>query len=245
MISTSLDYKEGDRNTAFFHHVESCKKSKNIIRVLLNDDSIWVSYPSENATLIQDQFTRLFSSSSSPSPLFTCAPLNVLSSIQIEKLNKPLFDREIETALKVLGSWKAPSLDGTPSAFFQQNCELVRYDLITLIRGLFTGDIPLEPYNETMLIMIMKNKNPTAINQWWPISLCNTTYKVLSRTLAIRLKFVMPAILEPFQGPFTEGWCSTYNAILVFEVLYSILTKDQWLFLVLRSSWIYLKHTFK
>lgn len=78
-----------------------------------------------------------------------------------------------------------------------------------------------------MLILIPKNKNSTTINQWWPISLWKISYKVLSKILTTRLKLIMPAILEPFQGDFTQDWCATDNAIMVLEVLHSIITNDR------------------
>lgn len=38
---------------------------------------------------------------------------------------------------------------------------------------------------------------------------------------------VIPTILEPFQGAFTQGRCDANNAIIIIEVLHSIFTKDR------------------
>lgn len=63
--------------------------------------------------------------------LFVVPSIHYHLYMQIHDLNKPLVEEEIEAELKDLWPWKAPGLDGIPLAFFQENWDPVRNDLIS------------------------------------------------------------------------------------------------------------------
>ena len=52
----------------------------------------------------------------------------------------------------------------------------------------------------TFLALIPKEKNPLSIERLCPISLCNTSYKILTKILATRMKKIMAKIILETQG---------------------------------------------
>jgi hypothetical protein len=50
--------------------------------------------------------------------------------------------------------------------------------------------------NHSHIVLILKNKNPTRVTDYRPISLCNVLYKSVAKVLANRLKLILPSIIS-------------------------------------------------
>lgn len=130
---------------------------------------------------------------------------SALSPNQTQELDKPISDSEIDLAIKSLSPWKALGLDGFPARFYQRHWNLIKQDIYNLIWGWFEGTIALEQFNHTLLTLIPKSTNPQTSFDWRPISLCDTSHKILSKVPSLRLKNILPEILDPCQGAFAKG----------------------------------------
>ena len=81
--------------------------------------------------------------------------------------------------------------------------------------------------NSTFLVLIPKEKNPLSMERFHPISLCNTSYKILTKILATRMKKIMAKIISKTQGVFIAGRQIMDNIIIVQEAIHSILECKQ------------------
>uniref|UniRef100_A0A803QR90 Reverse transcriptase domain-containing protein n=1 Tax=Cannabis sativa TaxID=3483 RepID=A0A803QR90_CANSA len=59
--------------------------------------------------------------------------------------------------------------------------------------------------NAMNIVLIPKVQNPKRTNQFRPISLCNVTYKVISKNIAKRIKLILPSLIFPTQAAFVPG----------------------------------------
>ena len=50
--------------------------------------------------------------------------------------------------------------------------------------------------NKIHVVLIPNVKSPKSVNEFRPISLCNMIYKVVTKTLANRLKKVLPSVIN-------------------------------------------------
>lgn len=100
---------------------------------------------------------------------------------------------------------KSPGSDGFPPNFFQQNWEIVGNDPTKMIQTFFeTGHISKE-MNASFISLIPKTLNPTSPVEFSPIVLSNTSYKVISKLMAGRIKSLLGKIIFPYQSAFILG----------------------------------------
>lgn len=55
----------------------------------------------------------------------------------------------------------------------------------------------LEGPNETFIFLIPKVKSPKLVTNYKPISLCDVLYKIIFKTIANKLKKILPDIISP------------------------------------------------
>jgi len=75
--------------------------------------------------------------------------------------------------------------------------------------------------NSTFLVLITKEANPETFDKFRPISLCNASYKIITKLLANRIKPLLDKLISPNQGGFVKGRHILDNVILVQEIIHS------------------------
>jgi hypothetical protein len=118
------------------------------------------------------------------------------------ELLKPFVAEEIKMALFQMGPLKAPGPDGFLAGFYQTNWNTVGEDICHAILETLNSGILPSFLNVTNIALIPKIKKPTCVTEFRPLSLCNVTYKLISKVLANRLKKILPTIISPVQNAF-------------------------------------------
>lgn len=74
------------------------------------------------------------------------------------------------------------------------------------------GETDAGTINQTLVCLIPKVKQPNHASEFRPISLCNDIFKIITKTIANRLKLILPDLVGPYQSVFVPGGLITDNA---------------------------------
>ncbi|XP_057730720.1 uncharacterized protein LOC130946057 [Arachis stenosperma] len=118
-----------------------------------------------------------------------------------------------ESLLSMYGL-KAPKKDDIQAISYQNQWDRVGPDLCNLVEKIFMNPEEIGKVNETL---ISKVEPITSLTHMRPISLCNISYKVVTKDLARRLRRVMEKLVAPTQCNFVSGRQTSDNIIITQE----------------------------
>jgi hypothetical protein len=75
--------------------------------------------------------------------------------------------------------------------------------------------------NHTYITLIPKRQAASNFNQFRPISLCNFYYKIISKILVLRLRPILPKLIDPAQVAFVPDRWIIENVVLAQEVVHT------------------------
>jgi hypothetical protein len=131
-----------------------------------------------------------------------------------KELTQQLTLEEIQEAILAMPKDKAPRCDGIPTEFFQEFMSEVSPTLLQAFSAMLRNRETSELINKGFIILIPKSGDHGRIGNWCPITLLGSIYKILAKTLAMRLQTFLPSIIRPNQTGFVEGRCILDNTFL-------------------------------
>lgn len=214
----------GDRNTRYFHTVVKHRRSMSKIFSLKDEEGNWTHGDNNLRNVAKDYFERLFTNQVSYNKednemMFKDSNVPTLSNNQYDYLQEPFTMMEIETALFEIDGYKAPGPDGMPAIFYQHFWPSVKDDITQMVASFLNSGRMLKELNQSTIILIPKGDEQQSCKDYRPISLCNVSYKIISKVLTNRLQKLMQELISPFQKAFAKGRSITDNILIAHEVL--------------------------
>lgn len=130
------------------------------------------------------------------------------------ELTRCFTKEEVAAALKQLHPTKSPGPDGMFGLFFQKYWSIVGTNVSNFVLNVLNSDMPISEINRTNIALVPKSKNLQRMTDFRPISLCNVVYKLISKTLANRLKAILPYIILENQSAFVANRLITDNVLV-------------------------------
>jgi hypothetical protein len=122
----------------------------------------------------------------------------------LEVLEEPFTKAEKDTTIHNLPSDKSPGPNGFNGEFLKRCWSVVANDFYALCQGFYDGKICTKSINASHIVLVPKKDNPKKIADFRPISLLNSSVKLLTKLLANRLQKVILKIIYKNQYGFLK-----------------------------------------
>ena len=122
-----------------------------------------------------------------------------LSPTQTHDLDSPITLQELTKAVQQLPRDKTPGRDGLPIEFYDTFWDSISHHYLDYINEAYLHGFK-DSRNKGLIKILYKDKgDPKDLQNYRPISLLNCDLKILTKTLANRLKTVLPTIIHKTQ----------------------------------------------
>ncbi|KAK4382844.1 hypothetical protein Sango_2834200 [Sesamum angolense] len=151
-----------------------------------------------------------------------------------------MWTRHLDFICVVKDSWSRPTLYKVYSYAGQvltveedlwrqksQCWKVIKHDVTEAVQDFLNGTpLPIS-FTATTIILIPKVKNPMQWTNFRPISLCNTTNKILMKLINKRLKLILPDLVVLNQSGFVPKWLIVDNILLAQEIMHCIVANTK------------------
>jgi hypothetical protein len=126
---------------------------------------------------------------------------------------------EIRDILFHMPANKSPGPDGFSAEFFKASWSIVGEDMIAAIKGFFVSGLLLKEVNATILTLVPKKVNPSAMGDFRPIACCNVIYKCITKIISNRMLPLLSDLVSMNQSAFIPSRSISENVLLAQEIV--------------------------
>ena len=196
--------KEGDANSKFFHRIMTRKRSRNAIPFFLVNGAL-VEGVQNVHNAVFTHFRAQFQATQHSRPSLEALDFRTLSFTDGACLVRPFTVEEVKTAVWEVESFKCPGPDGITFGFIKDFWDMLKDDVMRFLVEFHKNGRLAKGVNSTFIALIPKVDNPHRLNDFRPILLVGSMYKILAKFLANRLRSVIGLVISESQSAFIKG----------------------------------------
>ena len=220
---------QGDSNSNYFHKCANGRKRKMQVS-MLEVDGLEITNPVTLRDHITDYYKQLFGKAEVANMHLDPNLWPAHQQVSVEDnnmLTRPFTLEEVDLTIKQMKNNTAPGPDGFSIEFFKAFWPSIREDIKEMLDNLYDGHLELWRLNYGVITLIPKVKPAMTVKQFRPVCLLNVIYKIITKTLTIRLTSVIEEIISPFQTAFIPGRNILEGVVILQEVLHELRMSKQ------------------
>jgi len=212
--------KQGDAATKFFHAQATIRHRQNRITSLLDHQGNSLCGHEQKAQLLWSSFRERLGITEHNQMLFDLEQF-IQPEQDLTSLEEPFRYEEIETVVTNLPNNKSPGPDGFTNEFIKECWPLIADDFIMMCQQFHSSQISISSINNSFIVLIPKNESPLTVNDYRPISLLNSSIKLLTKLLANRLQQRIKDLVHQNQYGFIKTRTIQDCLAWAFEYIYN------------------------
>ncbi|XP_019258738.1 PREDICTED: uncharacterized protein LOC109236955 [Nicotiana attenuata] len=166
-------FKDGDCNTSYFHSILRDRRRRLQLHRMKNHRDRWIQGEDKIAKAAVKHFKSFFNLNQQPSvsnDMLNCIP-NLTTEENNERLTIMPLEEEIKDTVFSMSIESSAGPDGFNRKFFQATWDIIKQDIIEIVRDLFKGNNLTKFYSHTCNALIPKVESPSRFEELRPISL--------------------------------------------------------------------------
>ena len=221
-------YEGGGKHTKYFLNMEKRNfVNKTMYKIRKQDGTLKKDY----AEILEEQwvfYKKLYSGDRSVNFNIENKTGVRLTEIQRTILDNEIIEGEIYDVIMKLKSNKTPGCDGIGLAFYRKFYQVLKTPLLNLYKWVISeGKLNHSARRGVINLIPKKGKDDLWVKNWWPITLLNYDYKILSKLIANCLDSVLPDIIGSQQVGFMKNHSIHQNIRKTMEVVSYLNKKNQ------------------
>ncbi|WOL04215.1 hypothetical protein Cni_G12936 [Canna indica] len=213
----------GDKNSKKFHNIVKLKRRNNRTaeieigaRIIKDEGQMAEEFAVFYGNLWKDK-----DRGSSQLQRLEKYKWNTISEAYRRRLCIQISVEEVWNAMVGFGRGKSPGVDGYIVEFYIQHWEHMKCAVIKEVNSVFKNNIMPAGWNNTKLVMIPKHEKSRKIQEFRPIAVCNTIYKIVAKIIANRIRSVLDKIISKEQMAFVPKRHIQDNVLVVTKMVNS------------------------
>ncbi|GAU10308.1 hypothetical protein TSUD_422640, partial [Trifolium subterraneum] len=194
---------EWDANTKYFHSVLANRRRGNTISSL-QVDGVTMEGVVPIMHAVVSHFAFHFKAGNVERPGVDSLTFKRLHSAEVSSLIKPFALEEVKATVWDCDSYKSPGPDGVNFGFIKDFWTEMHSDIMRFISEFHRNGRLTKGINAAFIALIPKVESPQRLNDFRPISLVGSLYKILAKVLANRLRLVMGSVISESQTAFVR-----------------------------------------
>lgn len=196
--------REGDANSKYFHSVLlGCRRRNHLHSIVVDGTEIEGVIPVRQAVF--SHFENHFKRCGSERIALHNLTFQTLSYAEGGGLTRPFSLEEVKAAVWDCDSYKSLGPDGVNFGFFKDFWGVLQQDIMRFMVEFHRNGKLSRGINSTFIALIPKIDHPRNLNDYRPISLVGSIYKVLAKVLANRLRQVIGSVVASEQSAFVQN----------------------------------------